>query len=121
MNNRIINTPLLFEKLRDFACKAGRLSTRPLLLLYMVLKSPDTPKSDKLLILSTLSYLVLPIDILDAKKLPVVGWLDEIASASIAYKKVCKHITPGMEAEVDAILDRWFPDHTPYELISDEV
>jgi len=26
-----------------------------------------------------------------------------------------------MEAEADAILDRWFPGYTPYELISDEV
>jgi uncharacterized membrane protein YkvA (DUF1232 family) len=87
----------------------------------MVMKSPNTPKADKLLIFSTLSYLVLPIDILDVKKLPVIGWFDEIASATIAYKKVCKHITPAMEAEVDAILDRWFPGYTPYELISDEV
>ena len=111
MENRIINYTLLWERLRDYATKVGRLSVRPLLLLYMVMKSPNTPKADKLLIFSTL----------DVKKLPVIGWFDEIASATIAYKKVCKHITPAMEAEVDAILDRWFPGYTPYELISDEV
>lgn len=121
MKNHSINYALLREKLRDYATKAGRLSARPLLLLYMVLKSPNTTRADKLLIFSTLSYLVLPIDILDAKKLPVLGWFDEVVSAAIAYKKVCKHITPAMEAEVDAILDRWFPGYTPYELISDEV
>lgn len=121
MKDRIINYNLLWEKLRDYAIKVGRLGTRPLLLLYLVLKSPHTSKEDKLLILSTLSYLVLPIDLLDAKKLPIIDWLDEVASATIAYKKVCKYITPAMEAEADSILDRWFPGYTPYELISDEV
>ena len=72
MKDRIINYNLLWEKLRDYAVKIGRLGTRPLLLLYLVLKSPQTSKEDKLLIISTLSYLVLPIDILDAKKLPII-------------------------------------------------
>ena len=121
MKDKIINYNLLWEKLRDYAVKIGRLGTRPLLLLYLVLKSPQTSKEDKLLIISTLSYLVLPIDILDARKLPIIGWLDEVVSATIAYKKVCKYITPAMEAEADAILDQWFPGYTPYELISDEV
>ena len=63
--------------------------------------------------------LVLPIDILDAKRLPFVGWLDEIASLSVTYSNVCKNITPEMEAKVDAILDRWFPEYTAYELIEE--
>ena len=62
----------------------------------------------------TLSYLVLPIDILDAKRLPIIGWFDEIASLSVTYQKVCKNITPEIEAKVDAILDRWFPDYAEY-------
>lgn len=115
----IINYEVLWDRISNFARKAGRMSTRPVLLLYYVMKSKDTPKSDKMLILSTLSYLVLPIDILDAKRLPFVGWLDEIASFSVTYQKVCKNITPEMETKVDAILDRWFPEYTPYELITD--
>lgn len=113
----IINYEVLWDRIGNFARKAGRMSTRPVLLLYYVMKSKETSKSDKMLILSTLSYLVLPIDILDAKRLPFVGWLDEIASFSVTYQKVCKNITPEMEAKVDAILDKWFPDYTQYELI----
>ena len=115
----IINYEVLWDRISNFARKAGRMSTRPVLLLYYVMKSKDTPKSDKMLILSTLSYLVLPIDILDAKRLPFVGWLDEIASFSVTYQKVCKNITPEMENKVDAILDRWFPEYTLYELIEE--
>lgn len=115
----IINYDVLWDRISNFARKAGRVSTRPVLLLYYVMKSKETPKADKMLILSTLSYLILPIDILDAKRLPFVGWLDEIASLSVTYNKVCKNITPEMETKVDAILDRWFPEFTPYELIAD--
>lgn len=120
MNKRsFINYDVLWDKLSTFAIKAGRVTTRPVLLLYFVMKSKDTPKADKMLVFSALSYLVFPIDILDAKRLPIIGWFDEIASISVAYQKVCKHITPEMEAKVDAILDRWFPEYTPYELITD--
>ena len=120
MNKRsFINYDVLWDKLSTFAIKAGRVTTKPVLLLFFVMKSKDTPKADKLLVFSALSYLVFPIDILDAKRLPIIGWFDEIASISVAYQKVCKHITPEMETKVDAILDRWFPEYTPYELITD--
>ena len=115
----IINYDVLWDRISKFARKAGRMSTRPVLLLYYVLRSKDTPRSDKMLIFSTLSYLVLPIDILDAKRLPFFGLLDEIASFSVTYNRVCKNITPEMEAKVDDILDRWFPEYTTYELIEE--
>lgn len=120
MNRKsIINYEVFWDRISIYARKAGRTSTRPILLLYYVVKSKDTPKSDKMLILSTLSYLILPIDILDAKRLPLVGWLDEIASFSVTYDRICKNITPEMKAKVDAILDKWFPEYTMYELIED--
>lgn len=115
----IINYAELRNRLSTFAKKAGRVSTRPVLLLYYVMRSKDTPKKDKLLIFSALSYLVFPIDILDARRLPIIGWCDEWASISVVYQEVCKHITPEMETKVDAILDRWFPKYTLYELIAD--
>ena len=115
----IINYDVFWDRISNFARKAGRVSTRPVLLLYYVLRSKETPRSDKMLIFSTLSYLVMPIDIFDAKRLPFIGWLDEIASISVTYNRVCKNITPEMEAKVDAILDKWFPEYTMYELIKD--
>jgi uncharacterized membrane protein YkvA (DUF1232 family) len=119
MKNRIINYDVLWDRINTIAVKAGRTSTRPILLLYYVLVSKETPRADKLLILSTLSYLVLPIDILDAKRLPVIGWIDELGSIGITISKVRKHVTPEIEAKVDAILDKWFPQYTPYELIEE--
>lgn len=114
----IINYSLLWERLTSYAKQAGRVATRPVLLLYYVLKSPVTPKSDKLLIISALSYLVLPIDLISAKRLPVIGWVDELAAIACAYKKVSKLITPEIETEVETLLDKWFPEFE-YVIIND--
>lgn len=93
-----------------------------LLVLYFyyiyVLRSPETPSSDKMLIVAALSYLVLPIDLISAKRLPIIGWIDEAVSLVYAYKKVCRYVTPEIESEVDNILERWFPEGK-YELIEE--
>lgn len=117
-NNNIINYDLLWKRIGNYARKAGRISTRPVLLLYYVMKSKETPMADKALIFSAISYLVFPIDILDAKRIPVLGWFDEIASISVAYQKMCKHITPEMRAKADRVLDRWFPEYVEFEEIT---
>jgi uncharacterized membrane protein YkvA (DUF1232 family) len=106
----LINYPFLWEKLAAYTKKAGKIAARPVLLLYFVMKSPDMPKSDKLLIISALSYLVLPIDLISGKRLPVIGWIDEIVSITVAYQKICKYITPEIEAEVENLLMDWFPE-----------
>jgi uncharacterized membrane protein YkvA (DUF1232 family) len=117
----IINNDVLWDRISSFASKAGRVTTRPILLLFYVMKSKETPWEDKLLVFSTLSYVVFPVDILDAKRLPIIGWFDEIASLSVTYQKLCKNITPEIEEKVDAILDKWFPEYTQYELIKDDI
>ena len=115
MNRQIlINTAVLKDKLQVYAMKVGRISARPVLLLYFIMVSKDTPKSDKLMILSTISYLVFPIDLVSAKRLPIIGWVDEAFSLSVAYQKVSKNITPEIERKTDALLDKWFPEYTSY-------
>lgn len=68
----IIDTAALKDKLQEYATKVGRISARPLLLLYFIMVSKNTPKSDKLMILSTISYLVFPVDLISAKRLPII-------------------------------------------------
>lgn len=110
----IIDTAVLKDKLQEYAMKVGRISARPLLLLYFIMVSKDTPKSDKLMILSTISYLVLPIDLISVKRLPIIGWIDEAFSLSVAYQKVSKNITPEIERKTDTLLDKWFSEHANY-------
>ena len=110
----IIDMSALKDKLQEYAMKVGRISARPLLLLYFIMVSKETPKSDKLMILSTISYLVFPVDLISAKRLPVIGWIDEAFSLSVAYQKVSKNITPEIERKTDDLLDKWFPEYTNY-------
>ena len=114
----IINYQALGERIGAYAKSAGRVTTRSVLLLYYVLmKSEETLKLGKLIIFSAISYQVFPIDNLDVKLLPIIGWFDEVASISVTYQHLCKHLILEMEAKVDAILDRWFPEYIPYELL----
>lgn len=110
----IINYDALLNRINEYAYKAGRVTTRPVLLLFYVMKSKETPRKDKMLIFSTLSYLVLPIDVLDAKRLPIIGWIDEVASLSVTFQKVRNNITPEIEQKVDMLLDKWFPEYVEY-------
>lgn len=110
----IIDTVVLKDRLQEYAMKVGRISARPLLVLYFIMVSKDTPKSDKLMILSTISYLVFPIDFISAKRLPIIGWIDEAFSLSVVYQKVSKNITPEIERKTDALLDKWFPEYANY-------
>jgi uncharacterized membrane protein YkvA (DUF1232 family) len=117
-NTNNLDFSAIKEGIRNFAKKAGRVATRPVLLLYYVMKSDKTPRSDKLLILSTLAYLVVPIDIINGKRLPVIGWLDEALSLSVAIQKMSQHITPEIERQTDDTLERWFPEYTAFEEVN---
>jgi len=114
-NTTNIDFSALRNGIRNFAKKAGRVAARPVLLLYYVMKSDQTPRSDKLMILSTLAYLIVPIDIINAKRLPIIGWLDEAVSLSVAIQKMSQHITPKIERQTDDTLDRWFAEYTAFE------
>ncbi len=117
MKESVINYSALWDKIGEWARKAGRFSARPAVLLYYVMVSKETPKSDKILIASALAYLVFPIDIISGKRLPIIGWLDEIVSLTVAYQKVQKHITPEIERKSEDVLEKWFPEYTRCEVI----
>ena len=95
--------------------KVGRVAVRPVLLLYYVMRSDETPWKDKLTIFGALAYLMLPVDLLDAKRLPIIGWLDEITSLAVAIQRMSKYITPEMEAKAESILDQWSPIYAEFE------
>ena len=117
-DSSIINYQELWDKIKDYTMKVGRVAVRPVLLLYYVMRSDEIPWKDKLTIFGALAYLVFPVDLLDAKRLPIIGWLDEITSLAVAIQRMSKYITPEMEAKVDGILDQWFPLYTEFEEVT---
>ena len=107
-NTSNFSLPELWEKLKQNAKRLGRFATKQALLMYYVLKSDNTPTSAKVIIYGALAYLVLPINLISAKRHPILGWADEVAAIAIAYKKIKQHITPEMEQQAEETLNKWF-------------
>lgn len=103
-----MDTSIILRQLGNYARRVGRVAARPAVLLYFVLRDPSTPKKDKYIVYAALAYIVLPIDIISAKKIPILGWADEAGAIAIAYKRVKENISPAMEMQADALLDKWF-------------
>ncbi len=102
----------LLGRLKEYAKKAGYASAKYLLTMYYVLKAPNTSRKDKIIIYSALAYLVLPIDLLSARRMRLLGWADEAAAIYLTYKKIKGNVTPEIEREVGQKLREWFPGHT---------
>lgn len=117
--NTNFNASQLWDNIKTYAKKAGRVGGRPVLLLYYVMTDEATPRSVKLSVGAALAYLVLPIDLISGKKHPLLGKLDEATAIVAAYQKVKKHVTPEMERKADETLDRWFPENTPFEVVNE--
>lgn len=98
----------LWDSICTWSRKAGRAATRPVLLMWYVMRNDDTPRKDKFAIFAAIAYLILPIDLIDAKRLPIIGWLDEVTSLALLVQKMSKYISPEMEAKADVQLDKWF-------------
>lgn len=116
----MINQFPLWDKIKTYAKKVGRVAARPVLLLYYVMKSDETPTKDKLTIFGAIAYVILPIDLIKAKRLPIIGWVDEVVSLAVAVQKMQKYITPEMERKSDETLDRWFSEYTQYENVTEK-
>lgn len=99
----VINYDLLWQKIGRYAKKIERASARPVLLLYYVMISKNTPKSEKLMLASAIAYVVLPIDLISAKRLPIIGWLDEVVSLTVSSRK-CADIS---QEDLDALKQKF--------------
>lgn len=103
---------LLWKHFGDFAKRVGRSMARTPLLLYYVLKDDKPTTKDKAIIYAALAYLILPVDLIPASRIPILGWADEILSIEIVFDRMRKYITPEMLRQADAQLDKWIPSAT---------
>ena len=60
---------------------------------------------------------LLPIDLISARRFPIIGWLDEVMSLSVAYSKVQSHVAREMDRKADERLGKWLPEYTNYEMV----
>ena len=98
----------LMDKLRPWALKAGRVTTRPLLQFYYVLEDDSTSTVDRLLIYGAIIYTILPMDLLPRAVFKFLGILDDGMAVLYVYKKIKNKLTPEINAKVDNTLNEWF-------------
>ena len=99
---------LLWDKLKTYALKAGRVATKPILTFYYVMQDSETTTLEKALIYGAIAYVVIPADFLPRKVLGLLGILDDAAVIAYVYKKISNKITAEITNLVENTLDRWF-------------
>lgn len=96
-----------WRKLLGFGKAIGEKTVYYSLLLYYAAKSPDIPKSTKMIIVGALAYLVFPIDLIP-DFIPVIGFADDSAVIAGAVYKVFSHIDHNMKQQAKKKLETLF-------------
>ncbi len=81
----------LWNKIKNFAKKAGCEVIEKVVLLYTVAKDPDTPAKAKALIYGSLGYFILPLDAIPDVT-PFVGFTDDLGALVSALTLVAMSI-----------------------------
>ncbi len=100
----------VFGKIGNYAKKAGRVATKPLLQLYYVLIMGETTTLEKALIVGAILYTIMPFSLIPFKAHKILGMLDEGLAVAYVIKKVQKKITPEIDAKVEETMNAWFGD-----------
>ena len=98
----------LWDKIKTFALRAGRVATKPILTFYYVMHQTETTTLEKALIYGAIAYIVIPSDLLPRRALSILGILDDAAVIAYAYNKVSNKITAEITNKVNDTLDQWF-------------
>ena len=98
----------VFGKIGNYAKKAGRMATKPLLQLYYVLTLGETTTLEKALIVGAILYTIMPFSLISVKAHKILGMLDEGLAVAYVIKKVQNKITPEINAKVEETLNAWF-------------
>lgn len=102
----------ILTAIKNGAARAGRATTKMMLELFYVMKSPAISTANKTIIVAALGYQLLPKDLLPRKKFGLFGFLDNGITLVVAYNRVKSSITPEIEQQVTNTLNNWFGENT---------
>lgn len=102
----------LFDFLKKYALRAGRITAKPLLQFYYVMASDEVTIRDKALIYGSLLYILVPSDLIPRKVLKMLGIVDDLGAFMIIYTRLKNKITPAINFKVEETLDEWFGTKT---------
>ena len=88
----------LNEKIKKVVKKAGAMVIYPVMMLYNLMKSPNTPVKDKALIVAPLAYFILPADMIPDVFVGI-GYVDDGVAIMTSLKSLASSITPEIQEE----------------------
>lgn len=97
------------DKLRKAKDLLGENVLLPMIRLYFIMKSPDTPTSKKIFIAGALGYFILPFDIIPDFIGPIIGFTDDLAVATLILRMVDKYTTPEIEIQARSFYEHLCP------------
>ena len=96
-----------WNKVKNFALKAGREVIEKALWLYYAAQQPSTPAWARTVIYGALAYFVLPVDAMpDA--IPLAGFTDDLGALAAALGTVSMYVTSEVKTMAADKMKDWF-------------
>lgn len=96
-----------WDKVKNFALKAGKEVIEKALWLYYAAQQPNTPVWAKTVIYGALAYFVLPVDAVpDA--IPIAGFTDDLGALGAALGAVAMYVTEDVKQMAANRMREWF-------------
>ena len=96
-----------WDKVKNFALKAGKEVIEKALWLYYTAQQPSTPAWAKAVIYGALAYFVLPTDAIP-DVIPVAGFTDDLGALAAALGTVAMYVDDNVKRLTDIKLREWF-------------
>ena len=106
-----------FDSISRILKKSGAKILYPAIILYLVLTKSNAPIQTKITIISSLGYLISPIDCIpDA--IFAIGLGDDFSALYIAVSNIKSYITEKIKNEAKSIVSTWINEITINELLN---
>ena len=96
-----------WNKIKQYAVKAGIKVIYPALKLYYTLQSTNTPAWAKAVILGALGYFIAPVDAIP-DPIPAVGFADDLGVLVAALATVSLYIDDNVKQKAKEQMKNWF-------------
>jgi uncharacterized membrane protein YkvA (DUF1232 family) len=104
----VIDESVLLRLLLLLLRRAGRIVALPALEWLELLLDAATPPAVKMMVLSALTYLLMPVDLMP-DFIPVAGFSDDLVALTSLLSLCGRHSSPAIRLRAQRRLDCWCP------------
>lgn len=109
-----------WSKLKRYAQKAGSSLVYTALLLYYTLLKPEVPGQVKAMIIGSLGYFIMPLDLIP-DVLTGVGYTDDLGAFGFALVQVAMYIDDDVKMKAKHKLQQWFGENVETSTIDKKI